>query len=95
LRDNIAIGAPEHADDEDRIQRAAQLGGIDEAINKLPENFETYLNRPVSDVYQNLPPGTKKLFGRDIKHVGSRHATSVLDNTNTWLSGGQMQRLAV
>lgn len=84
LRDNIAIGDPENADDDDRVLEAARLSGVDSIAEKLPEKYETYLHRPVENIYNNIPPGVKNLFGRD---------TTV--NTDTWLSGGQMQKLAV
>lgn len=85
-----------NAFDEDKIREAARLGGAEDFIDKLPEGFDTYLNRPVKDYYSNLPEGTTTLFGRsvDFKHI--RSAMGGMRSTNTTpLSGGQMQKLAV
>jgi ABC-type multidrug transport system fused ATPase/permease subunit len=94
IKDNIGLGDPENARDEDRIVEAARLGGAQEFIERLPDGFDTYLERPVRDYYSGLPDGTKTLFGRPID--GSIHP---LLGSHTrgrgGLSGGELQRLAV
>ncbi|CAL1697352.1 unnamed protein product [Somion occarium] len=95
VRDNIAFGDPAHAEDEERIRLAARLGGSEEFINKLPDGFNTYLDRPVKDYYGGLPEGTKTLFGRPVDYSTVRGAGEMLSNKSIGLSGGQMQRLAV
>ncbi|KAK1232133.1 hypothetical protein PQX77_004734 [Marasmius sp. AFHP31] len=95
IRDNIGYGDPEHALDEDRIERAAQLGGADEFIRKLPDSYDTYLERPVQDLYSNLPEGTKTVFGRSVDFRGLRRAGDMKSSESSGLSGGQMQRIAL
>ncbi|KAI0079057.1 P-loop containing nucleoside triphosphate hydrolase protein [Panus rudis PR-1116 ss-1] len=95
IRDNIAFGDPQHAEDEDRIRLAAKLGGSEEFIEKLPEGFSSYLERPVKDHYGGLPEGTKTLFGRPVDYSGIRGAGGMSTHKSISLSGGQMQRLAV
>ncbi|VDC06145.1 unnamed protein product [Peniophora sp. CBMAI 1063] len=94
LRDNIAIGDPENAGDDDRVREAARLSGVDSIVDKLPEAYGTYLHRPVQDVYNNIPSGVQKLFGRETT-LSSGMGIGKHDKTDTWLSGGQMQKLAV
>ena len=88
------MGDPENVDDDDRVFEAARLGGVDTIIDKLPERYDTYLHRPVQDIYRNIPPGAKKLFGRDVT-IAPGFGAHRHDVTETWLSGGQMQKLAV
>ncbi|KAI0726052.1 P-loop containing nucleoside triphosphate hydrolase protein [Fomitopsis betulina] len=95
IRDNIALGNPTHASDDDQIRLAARLGGAEEFIERLPEGFDTYLERPVSDYYSGLPEGTKTLFGKPVDYGGIRGLAGLQSNTGHNLSGGQMQRLAV
>ncbi|KAF8588476.1 P-loop containing nucleoside triphosphate hydrolase protein [Ramaria rubella] len=93
IKENIGMGDPDHAWDEDRVRQAAQLGGALDLVTELPEGFDTFLSRPVLDYYSGLPEGSKSLFGRPIeygrvkKRIGKTH--------NIELSGGQMQRIAV
>lgn len=61
LKENIGLGDPEHADDNDKIEMAARLGGAEDFIKRLPDGFETYLERPVGDYYSGLPEGTAVL----------------------------------
>ena len=88
------MGDPRSARDQDKIEEAAKLGGAYEFTEKLREGFDTYLDRPVQDVYSNLPAGTKTLFGREVSYsvLGSSGITIA---SKPRLSGGQMQRLAV
>jgi ABC-type multidrug transport system fused ATPase/permease subunit len=69
--------------DDAAIERAAHLGGASELIAKLPEGFDTYLERPVRDLFSGLPDETSHL---------QRYVDT---STDHGLSGGQMQRLAV
>lgn len=94
IRDNIALGSPEHADDEARVREAARLAGAVEIIERQPGGYGEYLNRPVRDFYSDLPEGTKTLFGRTVDHNRMRRAVGDKPTSST-LSGGQMQRLAV
>lgn len=66
IKENIGLGDPAHAQDEERIQEAAKLGGANEFIDQLPDGYDTYLKRPVPDVYSQLPEGTKTLFGKTV-----------------------------
>ncbi|KAF7319930.1 ABC transporter related protein [Mycena kentingensis (nom. inval.)] len=105
IRDNIALGDPaafaalsrdgklDGAVDE-RVQEAARLGGADVFVAKLDEGYDTYLERPVEDVYSALPQGTKTLFGRSVEYRGLRSAGG-MSTYAMGLSGGQMQRIAL
>jgi len=96
IKENIGLGDTSKAFDEEKIREAARLGGAEEFIEKLPEGFDTYLDRPVKDYYSNLPEGTTTLFGRSVDFSNIRSAMGGVRSTNTApLSGGQMQRLAV
>ncbi|KZT68754.1 P-loop containing nucleoside triphosphate hydrolase protein [Daedalea quercina L-15889] len=95
IRDNIALGNPSHAANDDQVRLAAKLGGAEEFIERLPEGFDTYLERPVPDHYSALPEGTKTIFGNPVKYGGIRRAADMQSSTGHNLSGGQMQRLAV
>ncbi|KAJ3494656.1 hypothetical protein NLJ89_g10762 [Agrocybe chaxingu] len=68
IRDNIALGDPEHVDDLDKIRRAAELGGADGLVERLPDKYDTYLERPVRDYYSTLPEGMTDLFGRPVDY---------------------------
>ncbi|KAI0045399.1 P-loop containing nucleoside triphosphate hydrolase protein [Auriscalpium vulgare] len=96
IHDNIALGDPAAATPE-KVMEAARLGGAAEFIARLPDGFDTYVERPVRDLYSGLPENTKTLFGRTIDHarlrghMGGGHEGS----GDLGLSGGQLQRLAV
>lgn len=94
IKDNIALGDPNNAHDEEKIREAARLGGATEFIERLDEGFDTYLDRPVSDVYSTLPEGTKTLFGRPVEYGHLRFAGGMSTHAQG-LSGGQMQRIAL
>ncbi|KAF8624812.1 hypothetical protein AX15_005699 [Amanita polypyramis BW_CC] len=94
IRDNIGLGDPEHANDDDKILEAARLGGADEIIRHLPEGLDTYLERPVRDYYSGLTEG-KTLFGRPVDYNGIRRRAGMDSSTSKALSGGQMQRIAL
>jgi len=93
IRENIALGDPTRMHDDEAIERAAHLGGASELIAKLPEGFDTYLERPVRDLFSGLPDVTRDLFGRKVDGGGLRRYVDTPPDHG--LSGGQMQRLAV
>ncbi|KAJ8582269.1 P-loop containing nucleoside triphosphate hydrolase protein [Rhizopogon salebrosus TDB-379] len=95
ISDNIALGNPALARDADKVREAARLGGAEAFIDKLPEGFNTYLDRPVRDYYSDLPEGTTTLFGRPVDFSHVRHTGGLHSSQTSGLSGGQMQRLAV
>lgn len=95
IKENIGLGDPENAHDEDKVIEAARLGGAEEFVERLPEGFDTYLDRPVRDHYSGIPEGTKTLFGRPVSFSRVRGAGGMQTTNTTSLSGGQMQRLAV
>lgn len=95
IRDNIGLGDPAHADDDERINLAAKLGGSEEFIDRLPDGLDTYLVRPVADEYSGLPEGTTTLFGRSVDYSAVRNHGGMSSGSSIGLSGGQMQRLAV
>lgn len=89
------MGDPECTHDRDKVLEAARLGGAEEFINRLPDGFDTYLDRPVHDYYSGIPEGTKTLFGRPVDYSRIRGIAGMQSTSTTSLSGGQMQRLAV
>ncbi|KZS90374.1 P-loop containing nucleoside triphosphate hydrolase protein [Sistotremastrum niveocremeum HHB9708] len=97
IAENIGMGDPTHAFDEDQIRQAAQLGGATEVIEKLPEGFDTYLQRPreARDMFVNLPPEMDTLFGKKIQNSGVKSRRKADRSDDTGLSGGEMQRLAL
>ncbi|TFK76612.1 P-loop containing nucleoside triphosphate hydrolase protein [Pluteus cervinus] len=94
IGDNIGLGDPQHAADEDKIREAARLGGAEEFVDRLPDGFDTYVERPVKDFYSALPEGTSTLFGRPVDH-GRLRRMGGMSSRSTGLSGGQMQRIAL
>ncbi|KAG6831639.1 hypothetical protein H0H92_008716 [Tricholoma furcatifolium] len=95
IKENIGLGDPENATDEDKVRQAAHLGGADEFIERLPAGFETYLERPVRDYYSALPEGTTSLFGRPVDYGRIRNMGKMDTTSSKSLSGGQMQRIAL
>lgn len=96
IGDNIALGSPQYAHDSDKVREAARLGGAENFVDKLPEGFDTYLDRPVRDYYSGIPDGTKSLFGRPVDFAAVGQAMGGMRSSDSaHLSGGQMQRLAV
>lgn len=87
------------------MERAAQLGGADAFIARLPEAYDTYLEPPVRDYYSALPEGTHESGGRVIDFTAVRAAAGIAQTQsdgganggvgNRGLSGGQMQRIAL
>ncbi|KAF8060884.1 P-loop containing nucleoside triphosphate hydrolase protein [Lyophyllum atratum] len=95
IKENIGLGDPENVMDEDKVRQAAKLGGAEEFIERLPEGFDTYLERPVRDYYSALPEGTKSLFGRPVDYGRLRSVGQMEASSAKTLSGGQMQRIAL
>jgi len=93
--DNIALGSPQCAHDSDKVREAARLGGAESFVDRLPEGFDTYLDRPVRDYYSGIPDGAKSLFGRPVNFGAVGQAMGGVRSDSVYLSGGQMQRLAV
>ena len=95
VRDNIALGDPATAHDDDRVRLAACLAGAEDFVEKLPEGFNTYLESPVSTEYSSTPEGQTLFTGRKVEYDTLRKAAGVKSAETSALSGGQMQRLAV
>lgn len=79
---------------DDRPRSAARLAGADEFIDELPDGFDTYLERPVSDD-SYVAEGTKTWAGTAIGFGALRETAKIKNEAQTSLSGGQMQWLAV
>lgn len=45
VADNIALGAPQHSGDRDRLELAAQRAGLESVITGLPDGWDTVLSR--------------------------------------------------
>jgi len=74
------------------MEKAAHLGGVSELITRLPDGLDTYLERPVRDLYAGLPDGASVFGGK----VDNDHLRGVMGTpTDNVLSGGEMQRIAV
>ncbi|KAI0286209.1 P-loop containing nucleoside triphosphate hydrolase protein [Russula brevipes] len=90
IKDNIALGNPEHATDLKLINEAARLGGADTVIKRLPDGLDTYLSRPdsVHDVIR---------IQHDDQDGSISCALRKLTGTQPpqGISGGQQQRIAV
>ena len=68
------------------------MGGASEVIERLSDGYDTYLERPVQDLYEGLPDGATIFGGK----VDNNHLRGVMGTpTNKSLSGGEMQRVAV
>jgi ABC-type multidrug transport system fused ATPase/permease subunit len=68
------------------------MGGASEVIARLSDGFDTYLERPVQDLYDGLPDGASVFGGK----VDNGYLRGIMDTpTNKSLSGGEMQRVAV
>ena len=90
IKDNIALGNPEHATDFELINEAARLGGADTVIERLPERWDTYLSRPdsVHDVIRIQHDDPNGATGRALRELTGTQPPQ-------GLSGGQQQRIAV
>ncbi|KAG1759101.1 P-loop containing nucleoside triphosphate hydrolase protein [Suillus occidentalis] len=91
IRENIGLGNPTLANDNDKIREAARLGGAEEFIDEMVDGFNSYIDFPVGIHRAEIPPMAS----------GRRADFSALDNAEglpprrLGLSGGQRQRLAV
>ncbi|KAF9242363.1 P-loop containing nucleoside triphosphate hydrolase protein [Melanogaster broomeanus] len=79
VRENIALGDPNLAQDEDKVREAARLGGAEDFVDQLPKDSIR----------------TTTLFGRHVDYSHVRGAGGMRATNSSTLSGGQMQRLAV
>lgn len=93
IAEDIGMGDTEHKHDQERIERAAELGGASEVINKLPKKYDTYLSTSVLNHYCKLPKGTTTLFG--VKDISDTDTTFGSSGEKHSLSGGEYQRLAL
>ncbi|KAI9507420.1 HlyB/MsbA family ABC transporter [Russula earlei] len=92
VRENIALGDPTRASDDAAIEQAARLGGASELIARLPDGLDTYIERPVRDLYEGLPDGASIFGGK----VDNEYLRGLMDTpAEKALSGGEKQRLAV
>ncbi|KAG1881161.1 P-loop containing nucleoside triphosphate hydrolase protein [Suillus subluteus] len=57
MRENIGLGNPALAHDDDKVREAARLGGAEDFVDELPDGFDTYLDRQVDDYDWNYPIG--------------------------------------
>ncbi|KAG1880462.1 P-loop containing nucleoside triphosphate hydrolase protein [Suillus tomentosus] len=97
MRENIGLGNPALAREDDKIREAARLGGAEDFIDELPRGFDTYLDRLVDDYYGDLPESTTTLFGHPVdtssrNDIGHVHTTGA---PGIQISRGQAQRLAI
>jgi ABC-type multidrug transport system fused ATPase/permease subunit len=90
IKDNIALGNPNHATDQDLIREAARLGGADSVIKRLPDNWDTFIRRPDS-VHDVIRIQHKDDDGAIDRALREKTGTQVPQG----LSGGQQQRIAV
>ena len=95
IRDNIALGDPAKAHDDEHVRLAARLGGAERFVETLPDGFDTYLLRPAPDHVSGPPEGNKTVLGRPFDVCAVRAAAGVKTSKTAELSGGEMQRLAV
>jgi len=95
MEDNIRIGDTATAlqdmdsEQEQRVQRAADLGGVTEFVSKLPHGLKTSFNSCNR---------IKSMMGPDCHDIlmAVHNARADADrNKTTSLSGGQYQRLAL
>jgi ABC-type multidrug transport system fused ATPase/permease subunit len=94
IRENIALGNPTFAHDTELIERAAELGGCVDIINRFPEKLDAFLQMPVHNCFSRMPVGTSSVFGtKNIHRFNNRFAQAFQDSQA--LSGGEQQRLAL
>jgi len=93
MEDNIRIGDAATAlqdmdsEQEQRVRRAADLGGVTEFVSKLPHGFKTSFNS-----YRSI----KGMEGPDAHDIWMAVSNAEADaDRNKTLSGGQYQRLAL
>lgn len=95
MEENIRMGDAATAlqdldsEQEQRIRRAADLGGATEFISKLPRGLNTYFNSETR---------IAQMVGPDAPGILTAVSNAKADaerNQTTSLSGGQIQRLAL
>lgn len=94
IRENIGLGNPALAHDDDKIREAARLGDAEEFIDDLPDGFDTYVRHPVGDFYSD-PNEYSTFINQPIDFSLLRSVGGLRTVNTSGLSGGQMQRLAV
>jgi ABC-type transport system involved in cytochrome bd biosynthesis fused ATPase/permease subunit len=95
IRENIGLGNPDFAQDDDKIREAARMGGARDFIEELPDGFNTYIDHPVKPLYAGLPPGASLPDDWPVDYSNVRSTGDLRTSTVSGLSGGQNQRLAV
>lgn len=95
IRENIAIGDPAAGEDDHGVRQAASLAGAEALIEKLPDGFSTFLERPVQDHYSTLPSGKNASLGTQSEYETVRAAAGMKQAAMSSLSGGQLQRIAL
>jgi ABC-type multidrug transport system fused ATPase/permease subunit len=95
IRDNIGLGNPDFAQDDDKIREAARMGGARDFIEELPDGFNTYIDCPVKGIYSGLSPDASLPDGWPVDRSDVRSTAGFRTSTVLGLSGGQNQRLAV
>ncbi|KAG2157762.1 P-loop containing nucleoside triphosphate hydrolase protein [Suillus bovinus] len=88
MRDNIGLGNPDLAHDDDKIREAARLGGAEDFIDEFPDGFDTYLSHPVYDYI------SATRFEGPMRW-GFSDAVPVSKTPYLEISRGQAQRLAI
>ncbi|KAJ2926715.1 hypothetical protein H1R20_g10365, partial [Candolleomyces eurysporus] len=89
LGQNIGYGDPQHAEDMDKIEQAAKLGGA-EFISNLPCKFDHFVQRPVWE-YSSADPTRNSVFaGKEVDFSKLKLNDQMRD-----FSGGQKQRIAL
>ena len=64
-------------------------------IRKLPEGLDTYLKKPLIQMYDGPKEGNLTPSGKPFDVCAVQHAAGIKRSSDLELSGGQMQRLAV
>ncbi|KAG2075724.1 P-loop containing nucleoside triphosphate hydrolase protein [Suillus decipiens] len=97
MRENIGLGNPALAHDDDKVREAARLGGAEDFIDELPRGFDTHLDHPETIYYKNLPKDTTMLFGQPIDFSYRRSIDDIyfLGPPKLEISRGEKQRLAI
>ncbi|KAG1881164.1 P-loop containing nucleoside triphosphate hydrolase protein [Suillus subluteus] len=96
MRENIGLGNPALAHDDDKVREAARLGGAEDFIDELPHGFNTYLDPHINGYYGDLPEGTTTLFGQPVDSSSQKFFDNVhISRAGLQISRGQVQRLAI